>query len=496
MDKKDFLSYEDFGAVGDGIHDDFAAIVACHTHANEHSMPVRARDGAIYYIGGAAITARIMTDTDFGTARFIIDDRSLEDRLSFCFEIASEHEELSPEIGSVMAGQKHINLPYQGSYYVRIEGDHEKRVFIRKGLNANKGAVPAESFIVDADGNILTDINWNYEKVSSARAKCVDDAPITVKGGIFTTVANQWLCATYDTHNRGFNVTRSHVTIKDLVHYVEDEHNEMGAPYGGFISVGMSYDTTIENVMLTPHYAYKRASNKPPQLSNMGTYDLLLTYAIGVRLIGLKQTRSIHEFPYWGLMGSNYSKDVTLDDCEISRFDAHCGITNGHIRNCKLGHAGLNLVGYGEFTVENTEITCDRFIRFREDYGSSFDGRLIIKNCVWHPMYKNDDLEIFCAYNDGSHYFGYQSVMVRELIIDGLTVDDTALAPGKTITLLPEYDREFTNDKPFPLKTPETAHIRGLKAMSGKEIRLFKRPELYTKTKFIIEDRPLQKPPF
>ena len=49
MDKK-FVSYEDFGAVGDGIHDDLPAIVEAHRYANEQGLPVRARDGAIYYI--------------------------------------------------------------------------------------------------------------------------------------------------------------------------------------------------------------------------------------------------------------------------------------------------------------------------------------------------------------------------------------------------------------------------------------------------------------
>ncbi len=484
--KKEYVSYEEFGAKGDGIADDFPAIVACHDFANYHSLPVRAKDGAVYYIGGMAITAMIMTDTDFGTAKFIIDDRKLENRLSFCFEIASNYEEYTPDIKSVYAGQKMLEFSHTGSAYVKVTGDPGRRVFIRKGLNGNKGAVPAESFLVDAAGNILTDINWDYEKISSVKAKCIDDKPITVEGGIFKTVANQWLCRSYDTHNRGFNITRSNVTVKNLKHYVEDEHNEMGAPYGGFISVGECANTTIENVLLTPHYAYKRESSQPGQLVNMGTYDLLCTYSIGVTLKNVTQSRSIHDFPYWGLMGSNFSKDIKLIDCEVSRFDAHQGVTNGFIKGCELGHAGLNLVGHGDFTVEDTTVTCDRFIRFREDYGSSFDGKLTIKRCTWRPMYKNDDVYIFCAYNDGSHYFGYDSVMTRELIIDGLTVDDSELAPGKNIVLLPTYSNTSA-EVPYPLKAPDRIYVRGLKTVSGRKIKLTDNEELYKDTEIVFD---------
>ena len=45
------LSYEAFGAVGDGKADDRPAIIATHAAANERGLPVRAKDGATYYMG-------------------------------------------------------------------------------------------------------------------------------------------------------------------------------------------------------------------------------------------------------------------------------------------------------------------------------------------------------------------------------------------------------------------------------------------------------------
>src|SRR5690606_14008031 len=72
------VRYSDFGTAGDGKKDDADAIVAAHAFATQHELPVKADEGAKYYIGGKDRTAIICTDTDFGDAEFIIDDTSTE----------------------------------------------------------------------------------------------------------------------------------------------------------------------------------------------------------------------------------------------------------------------------------------------------------------------------------------------------------------------------------------------------------------------------------
>ena len=49
----EFVSYKAFGAKGDGKTDDLAAIIAAHEYANEHHLPVKADEDAVYYIGDA-----------------------------------------------------------------------------------------------------------------------------------------------------------------------------------------------------------------------------------------------------------------------------------------------------------------------------------------------------------------------------------------------------------------------------------------------------------
>ena len=73
--KKGVVYYSEFGAKGDGVTDDFAAIIKCHEYANEHGCKVMADNGATYYIGdNGNVKATVKTDVDWGNATFIIDD--------------------------------------------------------------------------------------------------------------------------------------------------------------------------------------------------------------------------------------------------------------------------------------------------------------------------------------------------------------------------------------------------------------------------------------
>ena len=82
--EKNAVYYEDFGAVGDGVTDDFAAIYKAHEYANEHKLPVYGTSGKTYYIfdttcgrGENPMAAVIKTDVDWRGAHFIIDDTKI-----------------------------------------------------------------------------------------------------------------------------------------------------------------------------------------------------------------------------------------------------------------------------------------------------------------------------------------------------------------------------------------------------------------------------------
>src|SRR5690606_13453080 len=106
-----WVRYSNFGAVGDGKTDDMDAIAATHAFANLHALRVKADEGFTYYIGGKERTAEIRTDTDFGTAAFIIDDAEVHNHKASVFLVASQQQPFKVDgITSLKRNQEKIDL--------------------------------------------------------------------------------------------------------------------------------------------------------------------------------------------------------------------------------------------------------------------------------------------------------------------------------------------------------------------------------------------------
>ena len=478
-DERRYVTYEQFGAVGNGEADDMPAIVACHKYANEKKLKVRANDSATYYIGGKDMTAIIKTDVNWGNAHFIIDDRELENIKQVCFSVVGDGKSFVPEIKSLKSGQKKVEFPHEGNVYVSIS-DESRRVYIRKGLNMDNGRAASDCFVVDAEGSIIGDINWDYDNISGAYAVSADDTPIVIEGGVFTTIAN---CqpSFYNYHARNIRINRSHVTVRGITHHVTGE-GETGAPYNGFLCAEFCHDITLEDCLLTPHFTYRTESKVPGEMVSMGSYDLSIGAVVGIKLINVRQTIDVTDTRYWGLMGSNFSKNFSMEGCEMSRYDAHMGVTNCHISNCRLGHMGTNLIGFGECIIEDTTFISSRTVSLRHDYGASFHGRLVMKDCTWIPTGKNgkSHAEIINAKNEGDHDFGYECSMPYEIVMDGITIDDRDVVSDELVYyVFPNYDRNFSPDKPYPYITPKSVSLSRISSVTGRKIRVLQRPEQY-----------------
>src|SRR5690606_13764213 len=108
--------------------------------ANQENLPVKADDNATYYIGGKAMSAIIQTNTDFGKARFIIDDRKVEDRTADIFVVKSHLKPFKPEgIISLRRNQAKISLSLPGPSLITVT-DSTVRRYIRFGPNQNNGS--------------------------------------------------------------------------------------------------------------------------------------------------------------------------------------------------------------------------------------------------------------------------------------------------------------------------------------------------------------------
>ncbi|MBT3385637.1 MAG: hypothetical protein HN778_00620 [Prolixibacteraceae bacterium] len=484
-----FLKYSDFGAKGDGKTDDIDAIAAAHEIANQHGLLVKADEGATYYISGKDRTAVVQTDTDFGTATFFIDDTDVENRNAYLFMVNSSLESFKLEgIAILKRNQEKIEVSLPGACLITVTNSNVKH-YIRFGRNQNNGSSQTDIFMVDKNGNVDMDapIIWDFEQITDITALPLDDKTLTITGGKFTTIANREE-SKYTYYRRGFGIRRSNVLIDGIEHRITGE-GDYGAPYGGFINVSDCANLKVRNTILTGHKTYSTIGSAGLTVS-MGTYDISLGRSLNISFVNCSQTNDINDRTYWGIMGTNYCKNIILDNCTFSRFDAHKGVANATVRNSTLGHMGINAIGSGLFTVENTTIRGSRLINLRSDYGSTWQGEFVIRNCVFVPANgKPTSASLISGAYSGQHDFGYTCFMPERIIIENLHIDDSNHPEDyKGPAIFGNFNRQMTDDfyvEKFPYVKTKEVILRNVTTASGKDLRLSDNPYMFKDVKVI-----------
>lgn len=470
------VRYSDFGAKGDGKTDDIDAIAATHAFANAHGLTVKANAGATYYIGGKARTVIIRTHTDFGKAAFIIDDTDVENRDASVFMISADRSPFKPKgINSLKKNQEKLDIQFPASCIITVVNSHVKQ-YIRYGLNQNGGSPQTDLFVVDKNGYVdrSAPIIWDFNLITGITAQPIDEIPLHITGGLFTTIANREE-SKYTYYNRNIAIRRSNVIIDGLEHRVTGE-GDHGAPYSGFLHISDCAYVTVKNTVLTGRKTYSTTGSAGKPVS-MGSYDLLANRAINVSFVNCTQTNDINDSQYWGILGSNFSKNLVFDGCSLSRFDAHQGVANATIRNSTLGHMGINAIGCGTFLVENSTILARSFINLRSDYGSTWQGELIIRNCVFKPA---NGKPVTAALINGSytglHDFGYTCYMPERIIIENLKIDDSGSPEsyqGPAIFADFNPDRKDSSyQEKFPYVKTREVILKNVITASGKPLRV------------------------
>ena len=436
------VRYSDFGAVGDGKADDFNAIYDAHAFANECGQKVEGDEGAKYYIGENFIQEVIVkTDVNFCGATFIIDDRgsvAFKYRNLGLFLLAYDESaktysgtNLTDAIGEGVTISKGdrvfewITPILEGKSLVRVINSKHKD-FIRRGANQNNGNDRNDTYVIEVDGRLEDDIEveFDFDQITKIEVRKVDNAPITVENGNFETICCRTVIDTgficiYKGYTRGFKLQRPNSTIKNIKHTMIDEpalnvHSEVDQlgnkkektanygtrdesyPYSGFFAFSNSYNVTARDSILDGHTTYYEdkpetaSTGKVPDPVAMGTYDLTISTSSKTYLINIIQqdneNTGIGDQRYWGIMASNFTKNMYFEGCYINRFDAHCGFWNATLIDTTLGHS-FNVIGGGKLYCKNvTKVTGNAFISLRADYGANFEGDIELVDCTFVGM--------------------------------------------------------------------------------------------------------------
>ena len=448
---------------GDGSTNDFEAIKALHDYANEGGQKVVAQDGKEYYIGNTnGKSIEIKTDVDFGTATFFIDDENADgaSRSAFVFIIKSktpkitytlnnDPEEILARINAaggidIGATTLPLNLGYDAMI---IPYDTSKRIYKRWGQSGNtsEGEPMSEVMVVFKNNTVETKSTnmFDFDRVDKIVIYPIDEETLNINGGLFLTIATREDLP-WNYINRGISIQRSNVLIDGLEHKVENEptgnggQSTMGSTgtglpgpnYNGFIYPKNCTNFTIQNSKLSGRVHY-----------NNGSYDLGGRYANNLNYINCTQYNMFDEngklydenTKYWGIMGTNYCKNITFDGCELSRFDAHAGVYNFAIKNTRMGF--IKAVGGGTAIIENTYVYQQSgvMVTLREDYAASWKGDFYIKNVTM--VADSGSITVF----SGSVHdvdFGFKS-QVANVYIENVMAEkyDGTKRTGVTLTL-------------------------------------------------------------
>ena len=523
------ITYDLFGAKGDGNSNDYKAIKAAHDYANDlyvktgimrtvYSCSSSNCSAKRYNLGSSQGNGPIsvVTNVDWRKANFVVDDFvdtnsdgvnevSVTDSLfavisplsvfsegslnylsfdsSFLTELSnndvinSNITNLSVLIDALYNGRVNksdfynsninlINKYFNSSQRWALEITNSNKMFIRKGVNENQGSDQSEIIIIDSKtGDVLTEINWNYDDITRIRIWPISDNKISVGNGSFTThTFNEVYYSDSDGNavknsyvQRNIYVSFSgNVELHDINHYLNEnthaytnkyQNVSNGNYYYGFVRLYNSAYVEMNDIYLVPHTPARIVSNNIIGSGSNGTYDLIIDNSVNVFIDNMNYSCNIYNTDgttlnwntcyknniineeKWGIMGSNSTKNLFITNSKLNRIDAHRGTRNLHVADTTIGVGNglksMTLIGNGYFYGENLKIdSANHLLDLRSDYGATWDGTIVLNNIDFIVNKDSTNPAVVYAINDENWNFGYNSYFPN-LYINGLNIDTT-----------------------------------------------------------------------
>ena len=472
---RDYVTYEDFGAVGDGVTDDFGAIYETHKYANEHRLTVKGTPGKTYYIFDTRLgtespfIVEIKTNVDWCGANFIIDDRKIsvmrgtpykemahknifwvlpdEEHKVFRLDDREKLDRIARQGLDMNTKKIDLGLDWAGPVMI-IPYNSAHKVFRRRGYSQFAGEPMHEIIVVEADGSISeeTPIMFSYASIDYIDVYKLDPSTaITIENGVFTTLESKInhflpneqgeLAYTYHGYiGRGLNVQRSYTTVKNIEHKIEigfglrerAENNVEGAIYFGFFRASYANHVTFKDCLMPGRIAYGPANG----------YSSYNFGALCVNKIVLEncvqpnfwvtvdpETFEMKDAAIYDESATGHARKATLD-CVVGTGSVN---VNGVTRRMQWGIGGTNYC-------KNMEYINSTLSRF-DAHAGLYHGRIIncnvsgleltgvgefiLKDSAWYPYYNSTPL-LYLRSDYGYHWGGDILIKnVKAYMIDG-----------------------------------------------------------------------------
>ena len=503
-------------------------------------LTVKASSDKTYYISTMDEEIDVITNVDFNDATFIIDDYvdknndSVNDvnTVNAIFNVTSpmsyagydyiEIVDLLPDdyqivdsfdsdyeyeeyiYGAVVNSDDYseseiVRDEFSKARYWAVSITNSNLQYIRTGSNATQGDYQTEVAVFDKNYEyFLTEFDWDYTDITSVKVYPISNITTSIKNGTFITKTNNVVYSSekinnYSNRNIYVNYT-GNIVLENISHKVDEEshaytseyQSKNGNLYFGFIKLFNSIEVSIKDVELMPKTYTNIYKNGTETTSGNGTYDLTINNSVNVYLDNVSyycdgddsscyEDNMLNENK-WGIMNSNYVKNLFITNSKLNRVDAHKGVSNLFIEDSVIGDKGITLIGRGYLYADNVVFDgSTTMINLRTDYGSTFDGYVVLKNVTYkvgNATYPN----IFYSDNKQNHDYGYKTYFPN-VSIDGITIDTSNcsdLVYLSAIRLAKNVldTADFTNEAVL-YDLSDNISIRNVSITEGSTIKLF-----------------------
>lgn len=190
--------------------------------------------------------------------------------------------------------------------------------------------------------------------------------------------------------------------------------------------------STAYNLTFKDCYLTNTKDNKDYIVGDISAYVFDLRDIVKLNFNNV-QVSNLTSKNVWGATGTNYIVDWTIENSSLNRIDTHYRLNNLYVNNTVVGVQPISYTGFGKIILTNTKFYNNVILQPRVDYGSFFDGDIIIENC--EVVNYVQDGSIYCivaAMQNGNHsttnlshykHIGANNLYVRNLKCEYPTVD-------------------------------------------------------------------------
>ncbi|WCC44468.1 hypothetical protein PJW08_12360 [Tenacibaculum finnmarkense] len=142
----------------------------------------------------------------------------------------------------------------------------------------------------------------------------------------------------------------------------------------------------------------------------------------------------------------------------------------------------------GILTIENSTIYAKNIINLRSDYGSTWQGEIIIRNAVFKPRKdKADNISLIGGKNYGKHNFGYTCYMPKRITLENLYIDDSNYQKNdQNINVFSDFNPKTSNylfEEKFHYIRTKKVFLKNVTTASGKSLKISNNKTMFKKVK-------------